>query len=117
MQDLSCTEVTHVWRYWVTTDAYKKAFASWQGKARYVFVRLGVGVHVTSHMFNLSAGVNVFWENKIPQSILNRYSRKDKQFFNTQCFSKETKLCLFSIIKYTETCCVRATVSSILLQV
>lgn len=75
----------------------------------YVFVWLGIGVHVTSHMFNLSAGVNVLWENKIRESIFNQYSGKDKQFFNSQCFSKETKLCLFRITKYTEKCFVRET--------
>jgi len=58
----------------------------------YMFVRLGIGPHV----FNLSAAFNVFWGNKIIKGIFNQYSGKDKQFFNTQYFSKETKFCLFS---------------------
>lgn len=50
-----------VWSDWVTADAYKTAFPSQPGKplkamhSRYRFVRLGVGMHVTSHVFNLSA--------------------------------------------------------------
>lgn len=83
----------------------------------YVFVRLGIGVHMTSHVFYLSAGLNVFWGNKTIKSILNQYSGKGKQFFNTQYFSKETKLYLFSVTKYTEMCFVGETVSSFLLQV
>lgn len=113
----------YIWSYWVTTDVYKKVFASQQAKTLkamhsiYVFVRLGTGVHVTSYVLNLSAGVNVFWGNKIIKSIFSQHNGNDKQFFNTQYFSKETKLCLFRITKYTDMCFVRETVSSYLLQV
>lgn len=99
----------------------KKAFASQQGKALkalysiHVFFRLGIAMHVTSHMFNLSAGVNVFWGNKVIRSILNQYNGKDKQFFNALYFSKETKLYLFNISKYAEMCFVREIVSGYLL--
>lgn len=55
---------------WVTADAYKQAFPSQPGKAqkamhsRYRFVRLGIGMHVTSHMFNLSQELMCFGEIK-----------------------------------------------------
>lgn len=61
----------YIWSSWITVDAYKNAFANQQGKAlkathsTYMFVRLGIGMHVTSCVFNLSAGVTVFWGNKI----------------------------------------------------
>lgn len=71
-------------------------------------------MHVTSHKFNLSAGVNVFWGNRVIRSILNQYSGK-KQLFNAQYFSKETKMCLFSTGKYAELCFVRETFSDYLL--
>lgn len=110
------------WNNWVSTDD-KESFASQQGKtlkfvhSMYAFVRLCIGVHVTSHVFNLSAVVNVFWGNKIIKSIFNQHSGKGKGFLNTHHFSKDVKLCLFNINKYTEKCFARETVSSYLLKV
>lgn len=100
----------------------KKTFASQQGKALKamhsicVVFRLGIAMHVTSHKFNVSAGVNVFWGNRVIRSILDQYCGK-KQLFNAQYFSKETKLYLFSISKYADMCFVRETVSDYLLSV
>lgn len=101
----------------MVADAYKKTFASQQGRARktvFKVFRLRIAMYVTCHKFNLSGGINVFWGNRVIRSILNQYSGK-KQLFIAQYFSKETKLCLFSISKYAELCFVRETVSDYLL--
>lgn len=103
MPDLSCTGVIHITEAIGYLQMLTETFASEKGKtvksmdSMYAFGRLCIAVHVTSHVFNLFAVVNVFLGNKIMKTIFNQHSEKGKGFLNTHHFSKETKLCLFNI--------------------